>query len=53
MSCLQGLNCCSDFPIGFHYVTPERMYIMEYIFYEVHKRFDLGIRPLNRNMQGL
>lgn len=32
----QGLNCCSDMPIGFHYISIEKMYLMDYLFYKVH-----------------
>jgi glycoprotein-N-acetylgalactosamine 3-beta-galactosyltransferase len=31
-----GLDCCSDTSIGFHYVTPEEMYILDYLIYRVH-----------------
>lgn len=30
-----GLSCCSDTPIGFHYVDISHMYLMEYLFYRV------------------
>lgn len=26
-----NLNCCSKYPIGFHYTSPEEMYFMEYM----------------------
>src|SRR5438552_790636 len=26
-----GRNCCSSEPISFHYVTPENMYLMDYL----------------------
>lgn len=31
-----GLQCCSDVPIGFHYITPNEMYLMEYLIYRMH-----------------
>lgn len=32
----QGLNCCSEMPIGFHYINIENMYLMDYLFYRVY-----------------
>lgn len=26
----EGVGCCSDVPIGFHYVEPKAMYLMNY-----------------------
>ena len=31
----QGAECCSDAPIAFHYISPEDMYLLEYILYRV------------------
>jgi len=31
-----GLNCCSDVFIGAHYVKPKKMYLMDYLIYNVH-----------------
>ncbi|XP_078310252.1 glycoprotein-N-acetylgalactosamine 3-beta-galactosyltransferase 1-like isoform X2 [Crassostrea virginica] len=28
-----GPNCCSEFTVSFHYVTPEEMYLMEFLLY--------------------
>lgn len=39
----QGSNCCSDMPIGFHYIDIENMYLMDYLFYRVHP-FGVGKR---------
>lgn len=30
---LQGPECCSEFTVSFHYVTPEDMYLMEFLLY--------------------
>lgn len=31
-----GLECCSDTPIGFHYVTPKEMYLLDYLIYQLN-----------------
>lgn len=31
----QGENCCSDRAISFHYITPTRMYLLNYLVYEI------------------
>jgi glycoprotein-N-acetylgalactosamine 3-beta-galactosyltransferase len=31
-----GLNCCSETPIGFHYIDISTMYLLNYLFYQVH-----------------
>ena len=35
ISVVQGAECCSDAPIAFHYISPEDMYLLEYILYRV------------------
>ena len=30
-----GRNCCSDTSISFHYVTPQQMYVMDFLIYQL------------------
>ena len=30
-----GKNCCSDTTIAFHYITPQQMYVMDFLIYHL------------------